>query len=130
MEEFVLMDHSLIDSVTHHVEDKGQTEAKGKFENEGIEEPKRVQEELRKDIEIEAKKEQEEKKVRGLISKSTFIKYARSMGGWGVVMWILFLFALSQAVSLACIAMIGRWSERSLEDQVRCIAFLLVLPFP
>ena len=63
--------------------------------------------------------EQEEKKVEGLVSKDTFFQYARSMGGWGIAIFLIFLFVLSQATSLACVAMIGRWSERSFEQQVR-----------
>lgn len=62
--------------------------------------------------------EQVETTVRGLVSNATFLHYVHAMGGWFVVIWLLCLFALFQAASLACIVMIGRWSERSFEQQV------------
>lgn len=65
-----------------------------------------------------AKDNQEETKFEGLVSRATFMHYAKSMGGWGIALWAIILFAASQAASLACIAIIGRWSERSLEKQV------------
>ncbi len=132
-----------LDSVMHHVQDNVETETKGNFENKGIEEPEKIQDEEKEEgeeekeegeeekeslPEIKAKDEQGEKKARGVVSKETFFKYARSIGGCLVVTWLILLFAVSQAVSLACTAMIGRWSERSLEEQVRSIIFLLLHP--
>lgn len=62
--------------------------------------------------------DQDEKKESGLVSRATFAHYARSMGGFWVAIWLFILFVLSQIASLAAIAMIGRWSERTLEGQV------------
>ena len=63
--------------------------------------------------------EQQERKEKGLVSKSTFLCYAKSMGGGLTAIWLLILFISSQATSLASIAMIGRWSEHTVEEQVR-----------
>lgn len=65
------------------------------------------------------KAEQQERKATGIVSKATFMHYARSMGGCWVATWILLLFALAQAASLACVAFVGRWSQRSYMQQVR-----------
>lgn len=72
-----------------------------------------------------SKDEQDEKRAKGVVSKATFIQYARSMGGWGMTSFIILLFASSQGASLASLAFVGRWSERPLEEQVSHLSALL-----
>lgn len=74
-----------------------------------------------------SKDEQDEKKAKGVVSKATFMQYARSMGGWGMTSFIILLFALSQGASLASLAFLGRWSERPLEEQVSHLSAFLDL---
>lgn len=62
--------------------------------------------------------EQQETKVTGIVSKATFLHYARAMGGYGVATCLLLLLAICQAGSLVCVAFLGRWSQRSYIDQV------------
>lgn len=76
-------------------------------------------EEIYESRQIVKKDDQQETKVSGVVSKDTFLRYAKSMGGLWVAIWIMALFALSQAASLASVAFVGRWSERPLEMQVR-----------
>ena len=55
--------------------------------------------------------------TKGLVQFETFVNYARAMGGvWkGVALLVLFL--ITQGTVLATIAVLGRWAERSVEDQ-------------
>ena len=68
--------------------------------------------------------DQNETKEIGSVSRATFTRYAKSIGGFWVAMRLFALFILSQAASLAAIAMIGRWSERTPEKQVSTLAFV------
>ena len=54
---------------------------------------------------------QEEKTITGVVTKATFLHYARSTGSlwWAFALMVLFL--VTQALQLASIAMLGRWSE-------------------
>lgn len=58
-----------------------------------------------------------ETKEAGGLATSTWRNYINAMGGGWVVMGILSLFALSQCALLATIAYIGRWAQRSFEEQ-------------
>lgn len=88
-----------------------------KMEKDQVDKIKIIKEATRNDT--RTANEQQERKKKGLVSKTTFLCYAKSMGGWLTAIWLLILFILSQATSLASIAMIGRWSERTVEEQVR-----------
>ncbi len=61
---------------------------------------------------------QEETKFSGLVSRATFLHYARSMGSiWNSVL-LLILFTITQAISLGSIVALGRWSELDPDQQV------------
>jgi hypothetical protein len=109
-----------LDFVSHNEGDKAESKEKQSDESTSnvIEEDETRSKQKTPTLKVSNNDEQAETKVRGLVSKATFLHYARSMGGWFVAVWILCLFTLSQTASLACIAMIGRWSELSLEQQV------------
>ena len=109
-----------LDFVSHHEGDKAQskTELTDEITKTVKDEDTLDQGKKESASEISSKKEQDETKVKGVVSKATFLYYAGVMGGWTVAISLLLLFATSQAISLACIAMIGRWSERPIEQQV------------
>ena len=66
--------------------------------------------------------DQEETKFNGVVSRATFFRYGRAMGGIGICICLLVLFAISQALVLGNVVAIGRWSELAAERQVsRCI---------
>jgi len=54
---------------------------------------------------------QDEKKFTGMVSRSTFIHYAKCMGGLWSAFGLLCIFILAQAAVLGNIAAIGRWSQ-------------------
>jgi hypothetical protein len=105
-----------LDFVSHNEGDKA--ESKEKQSDESTSNVIEEDETRRPTLTVSNNDEQAETKVRGLVSKATFLYYARSMGGWFVAIWLVCLFTLSQIASLACMAMIGRWSELSLEQKV------------
>ena len=61
---------------------------------------------------------QEETKLNGVVSRATFFRYGRAMGGIGICICLLVLFAISQALVLGNVVAIGRWSELEAEQQV------------
>jgi len=61
--------------------------------------------------------EQDEIKETGVVSKATFLHYMQCMGGPWVALYLLLLCTITQALALGSIAMIGRWSERPVEQQ-------------
>ena len=65
-----------------------------------------------------SEKNQQEVKASGVVSKETFLHYARAMGGLHSAMLLLALFFVTQGAVLVCIAMMGKWSERPKGQQV------------
>ncbi len=114
-----------IDFVSHNEGDKSDSDKDATDEDKEKPDQTKVQKDDRRVVNVEkndsktsSANKQEEKKSIGIVSKATFFLYARSMGGWFVAAWLLLLFLVSQAASLVSIAMIGRWSERTLDRQV------------
>lgn len=58
-----------------------------------------------------------EMNVKGLVRFDTFVKYTQAMGGAWIGVVLLLLFTATQAPVLVTIAFLGRWAERSAEDQ-------------
>ena len=54
----------------------------------------------------------------GLIKRSTWIAYANALGGVWVGVLLLAFFILTQVSSLVTMVAMGKWSERSPDDQV------------
>ncbi|CAJ1953935.1 unnamed protein product [Cylindrotheca closterium] len=53
----------------------------------------------------------------GVVKFETFLNYARAMGGLGIGIGLFILFTITQAVVLLAVVMMGRWAERTPEDQ-------------
>lgn len=66
----------------------------------------------------ETSNDQQETKFTGVVSKTTFIHYAKSMGGIWLVLGLLVCFAIAQLMHLSNTVVVGRWSELGAEDQV------------
>lgn len=60
---------------------------------------------------------QKEKKHTGVVTKATFLHYARSAGSVWLAFLLLLIFLITQVLQLGAIAMLGRWSEYSPERQ-------------
>jgi len=63
--------------------------------------------------------DQQETKITGVVTKSTFLHYARSMGGLMTVAGLLMIFLIASAMNLINTVVVGRWSELDAESQVR-----------
>jgi ATP-binding cassette, subfamily C (CFTR/MRP), member 4 len=63
--------------------------------------------------------EGQEIKQSGIVQLATYVKYMKAMGGLWVGATMLVLFAVTQASVLVTMAAVGRWAERTAEEQVR-----------
>jgi len=70
---------------------------------------------------------QEETKFNGVVSRATFFRYGRAMGGIGICICLLVLFAITQALMLGNVVAIGRWSELEAEQQKSRTIILVVV---
>jgi ATP-binding cassette subfamily C (CFTR/MRP) protein 4 len=61
--------------------------------------------------------DQQETKITGVVTKSTFLHYARSMGGLMTVAGLLMIFLIASAMNLINTVVVGRWSEFDPESQ-------------
>jgi len=68
-------------------------------------------------LQDEGNGDEKELNVTGLVQFETFLNYARAMGGIWKAVAVLFLFMITQATVLFTIAVLGKWSQRSAEDQ-------------
>ena len=60
---------------------------------------------------VRSENNQEEITITGVVTKATFLNYARSTGRIWWPFALVVLFIVTQALQLASIAMLGRWSE-------------------
>lgn len=72
---------------------------------------------------------QDEKKLNGIVSRATFINYAKCMGGLWSAFGLLLIFVLAQAAVLGNIAAIGRWSQLDPIEQKSILFLGAVLGF-
>lgn len=69
---------------------------------------------------------QDETKQIGSVGKDTFLHYARCMGNLATAFGLFVLFVVTQAVALASIGIIGRWSELAVVDQ-RSLSIIMIV---
>jgi ATP-binding cassette subfamily C (CFTR/MRP) protein 4 len=81
-------------------------------------------EEVAEDIVTSSDNDHLEKRKTGLLQFETYIIYAKAMGGVFIGCLLFLLFTATQGTLLVCIAALGKWAERSPEDQVRVNFYL------
>ena len=70
--------------------------------------------------------DQDEKKITGVVTKATFMNYARSTGSIWLAVGLILLFIITQILQLASIAYFGRWSEYDTSEQKSIDIVILV----
>jgi hypothetical protein len=71
--------------------------------------------------------DQKETKAQGVVTKETFMHYAKSTGSSLSAFLLLLLFIFTQIIQLVSIAVLGRWSEYSPSEQKSQFMLVIVL---